>query len=132
MSTRALNGWISALVLAALGLGLLVAGAALAQDPTPQPPAVLASWWADGRSWVAGHPLETLGLLLYALINVANRLAAYPRAAGARAVLLVLIDWLSFVPHRDSPGLFTVPLLARSTPPDLAEPMTLKRAAGGD
>lgn len=97
----------------------------------PGAPSLVSAWWAQLHGWLVEHPLEALGLALYLLINVANRLASYPRASGVRAVLLVVIDWLSFLPHRDSPGLFTVPLVGRSTPPEDAEHMSLSRAAAG-
>lgn len=78
--------------------------------------------------WCLDHPLEAVGLVIYILLNLVNKLSAYPRARGLVAVLKVLIDYISIVPHRDSPGIFALPF-TRSAPPADAEPMTLSAAA---
>lgn len=94
----------------------------------PATPGLLAQLLA----WALAYPLSAIGLAIFILANLVTKLSAYPRAAGLVSVLKVVCDTISCIPHRDSPGLFTLPLLGRSKPPEDAEHMSLAVAAGRD
>lgn len=72
------------------------------------------------QDWCLSHPLEAIGLVGYVLLNLINRLSAYPRAKGLVAALKVVCDLVSVLPHRDSPSIFTLPGQRSAPPPDVA------------
>ena len=51
------------------------------------------------------------------LASLVTRLTPYPRAAGVVTALRVVLDVLSVLTHRDSPGTWQLPLVQRSAPP---------------
>lgn len=67
---------------------------------------VLAAWpiWAP--------------ILTVVLASVATRLTPYPKAGGVVTALRVVLDVLSVLTHKDSPGTLQLPLVQRSKPPE--------------
>jgi hypothetical protein len=51
------------------------------------------------------------------LSSVATALTKYPKAEGWVAGIQKVLDVLSFLTHRDSPGTLQLPLVQRSAPP---------------
>lgn len=90
-------------------------GAALAfAGGAPPPPQALAAVPPPSSAWWIALLLTLAPVLVASLIT---RLTPYPRARGVVAALQVVGDVLSFLQHRDSPGVVQLPLVQRSTPP---------------
>jgi len=77
--------------------------------------------------WCLAHPLESIGLAIFILSNLATALTKYPRASGFLTGVRALLDLISCLPHKDSPAYFTLPLVQRSPPP----PPELEAVQGG-
>lgn len=78
------------------------------------------STWGAIWHFIVANQVVILLILGVGLASLITRLTPYPKARGAISVLQVLLDVVSFLQHRDSPGTYQVPLLQRSVAPGAA------------
>lgn len=126
MSRRAarLLGEAVRLAMAVAGLAIFIACAASASTGLPLPAEVLPAGAVvapvvaspTAGAWMAANWPWVLPLAIVVLSSLATGLSKYPRAGGVVTALRVVLDVLSVVTHKDSPGSLSVPGL-RSRPP---------------
>jgi hypothetical protein len=76
----------------------------------------------DVYAWTVAHGPAIAGVLLLALPTVITGLSEYPKAAGVTSFLKVVLNLLSVLTHKDSPGTFKLPLTLSQPPAaDLTE-----------
>lgn len=57
-------------------------------------------------------------ILTVVIASLVTRLTPYPKAGGVVTALRVVLDVLSVLTHKDSPGTFQLPVVQRSQPPE--------------
>jgi hypothetical protein len=106
---------------AAIFISVIVACAEAHGQPTSAPASQpVAGWWMCLKA----HWPMVVGVLVIVLPALITALARYPRAGGVVKALQVVLDVLSWLTHRDSPGTLKVPIVMRSKPPAVTPPPT--------
>jgi len=105
----------------AIFVAVIVACAEAHGQPTSGPASQPVSGIWD---WLRAHWPMIVGILVVVLPALITALARYPRAGGVVKALQVVLDVLSWLTHRDSPGTLKVPFLMRSKPPTSTPPPT--------
>jgi len=113
--TKGISSFVGPLALAALGGAFLLAAAAFGQVSAGSAATSGAAWLVANQAWLL--PLAATALTSI-LASVVTGLTRYPGADTGKVVkvLKVIMDLLSFLTHKDSPGTFGLPL-TRSEPP---------------
>jgi hypothetical protein len=76
----------------------------------------------DLYAWALAHGPAIAAVLLLALPTLITGLSEYPKAAGMVSFLKVVLNLLSVLTHKDSPGTFKLPLTLSQPPAsDLTE-----------
>lgn len=70
-------------------------------------------WKSVLSAWPVWAPIATV-----VVASLVTRLTPYPRAKGFVAGLQVVLDVLSVLTHRDSPGTLQLPIVHRSKAPE--------------
>ena len=67
-------------------------------------------------SWLAAHWMEVAGVAVVVLPALITGLTPYTKAKGVVTALRVVLDILSIVTHKDSPGSLKLPLMRSPEP----------------